>query len=284
VKRVLVAGIIALLAVVPAAHGQDSSGGSKDVARGNHWDALLRDGTPIYDDAEVTARVAEVGQKVVTASGNPNEFAFRFAVLNSVEATAFAAPGGYVYVTTGLLRALRNEDELAGVLGHEIGHINEHHAMRTGMSQRARTFWAVAISVGSSAAGAYLGSLVAEALAPYAMSYSDAMNIGRIAEMTSMLAATGTSQVGQRVVLSFYQGYKPEFEFKADELSLAYSAKAGYKPEAFVDVLDRLSGDGSGVSPIGVSRLSSTKAFLVDRSAKARAILGGAGKGFVDYP
>lgn len=254
--------------------GISLSAAAQDVQRGNHWDALLRDGTPVYDDPEVTARVTEIGQKVVSASGNPLKFEFRFIVLNSTDPTAFAAPGGLVYVTTGLLRNLESEDELAAVIAHEIGHINERHPMKTGMGPGAKKFWGTVIVLGSAVAGNYLGSVVADAMGQYGSSLAASY----AANMVNTLTQIATSEVGQRIVVSFYQGYKDEFEFKADELALTYTKNSGYKPEALLKVFERLSSYDGEINALGVSKLHAPKTALTKRSAlvdqqlKAKAV------------
>src|SRR5690606_25074031 len=96
----------------------------------------------IYEDEELNNYVSELGQKLVEVSHLRREDAdpqfqntqFTFRVLNSPIVNAFALPGGYVYVTRGLLAHLDNEAQLAVVLGHEIGHVAARHA-----SQRAAT-------------------------------------------------------------------------------------------------------------------------------------------------
>ena len=114
----------------------------------------------VYEDSGVCARVAEIGQKIVDASGNQFGFSFHFYVLNSPDVTTFSAPGGPVYVTTGLLRHLQSEDELAVMLGHEIAHINKRHMMKTEGSERSKIFWGRVFVVGSVAAGIFAGAAV----------------------------------------------------------------------------------------------------------------------------
>lgn len=80
-----------------------------------------------YDDPAITAYVNEIGQKLVSVS----EYAdrkFTFTVVDSPIVNAFALPGGYVYVTRGLLALAQDEAELAGVLAHEIGHVTARHS------------------------------------------------------------------------------------------------------------------------------------------------------------
>jgi len=279
-SKKIIAGLtllIALSACGAAASEGSVAPNSGDVRRGNHWDALLRDGTPLYEDADVVARVSQVGQKVAASSGNPHHFEFRFFVLNSVEPTAFAAAGGYIYVTTGLLRALDNEDELAAILAHEIGHVNERHPMKTGMSQQARTFWTTMLALGSMAAAMYVQTTVASALAPY-MTMENAEALQKLSELTYMVSNIGTTAVGQRVIISFYQGYRDEFEFKADELALQYAGKAGYRRDALAQVFERIGSHQGDISPLAVSHLHSPKKVLDSRKALVQRAVAASGR------
>ena len=76
----------------------------------------------MYNNPELQRYIATVGQAVVEVSERP-DIDYYFAVLDSSAPNAFATPGGYVFVSVGLLRLLENEAQLAGVLGHEIAHI-----------------------------------------------------------------------------------------------------------------------------------------------------------------
>src|SRR6201999_4083362 len=84
----------------------------------------------------INAYVSEIGNKVAQ-NAERKDVSYTFTVLNSEEINAFALPGGYVYVTRGLVSLANNEAELAGVLGHEIGHVNARHtAERAGQQQK----------------------------------------------------------------------------------------------------------------------------------------------------
>ncbi len=91
----------------------------------------------IYQDKELQIYVNKVGQKLVSQLSDKIFSNYYFRIVDSSEINAFALPGGYVYVTLGLLAMVNNEAELAGVLGHEIGHIIFHH----GVKQMARIGW-----------------------------------------------------------------------------------------------------------------------------------------------
>ena len=82
-----------------------------------------------YRNASLERYVALVGNAVVGVTERA-DLPFHFAILNSDDPNAFAAPGGYVFISVGLLRKMRSEAELAGVLGHEIAHITNRHALK----------------------------------------------------------------------------------------------------------------------------------------------------------
>lgn len=96
----------------------------------------------VVDDPELTRYVNLVGQAVAQQSPRYGEIPFRFAVLDTDDVNAFAAPGGYVFVTRGALALMESEAELAGVLAHEVGHVDEKHVLdevrRSGVLQQAR--------------------------------------------------------------------------------------------------------------------------------------------------
>jgi predicted Zn-dependent protease len=83
----------------------------------------------VYDQAGLTRYVNLVGRGVAMTSDRPY-IPYHFAILNHHSLNAFATPGGYVFITKGLLKRLRNEAELAAVLGHEIAHVSEKHVLK----------------------------------------------------------------------------------------------------------------------------------------------------------
>ncbi|HLQ23125.1 MAG TPA: M48 family metalloprotease, partial [Gemmatimonadales bacterium] len=87
-----------------------------------------------YDDPATQAYVADVGRKMAVASERP-QLPWEFHVVNDASVNAFALPGGPIFITRGLLGRLENEAQLAGVLGHEIGHVNARHTARQITSQ-----------------------------------------------------------------------------------------------------------------------------------------------------
>lgn len=103
---------------------------TEEVAIGQRINRMLLDQQyQRYNDSRVQSYVNRVGQRLVSASDS-RDIPFRFQVVVSDQINAFAVPGGYVYVTTGLLRAVENEAQLASVLAHEISHINKRHSVK----------------------------------------------------------------------------------------------------------------------------------------------------------
>ncbi len=153
------------------------------------------------DDPALQAYVNEVGQRLAKMSQRPN-LEWHFTVLDSAEVNAFALPGGYVYITRGLMAYLNSEAELAGVIGHEIGHVAARHGVR---QQSA-----------SSVAG--LGVVLGSALVPGPDNQAGA-------SLLQTLAQTWTA------------GYGREHELEADRLGADYLAKTGYDPQAMIDVI-----------------------------------------------
>ena len=90
---------------------------------------------PLYDNLQIQQYVRDLGQELVNNSDS-RDIPFTFQVVASDEVNAFATPGGFVYVTTGLLRTADNRAQLASVMAHEIAHINEKHGIK-GLKQAA---------------------------------------------------------------------------------------------------------------------------------------------------
>lgn len=83
----------------------------------------------LYNNSQIQQYVSDLGQELVSASDS-RDIPFNFQVVSSDEVNAFATPGGFVYVTTGLLKTAENRAQLASVMAHEIAHINEKHGVK----------------------------------------------------------------------------------------------------------------------------------------------------------
>jgi len=118
-------------AVNPATGGQDLvlMSEQSEIALGRKTHKEILQQYSVYDNPELQAYVTGIGEDLAKNS-HRNNLIYRFTVLDSKDVNAFALPGGYIYITRGLLAYLNSEAELAAVLGHEIGHVTARHSVR----------------------------------------------------------------------------------------------------------------------------------------------------------
>ncbi len=165
---------------------------SQEAQMGRESDPAVIEQYGLYGDSTVGHYVDSVGQRLASVSELPR-LGWHFRLLDSPVVNAFAIPGGYIYVTRGILAYLNSEAQLAGVLGHEIGHVTARHsAQQITRSQIA--------GVGLLASAVFVG-----ALRPY------------------------TGLASQGLGLLFLK-YSRDNESQADELGVGYATRAGYDP------------------------------------------------------
>ena len=128
----------------------------QEISVGRELDAQVRQEMGLYEDPELQNYVQELGMRIARSSQRPN-LPWSFAVVDSPAVNAFALPGGFIYITRGILPYLDNEAQLVGVLGHEIGHVTARHAAQ----QYTRGM------------GASLGVLVGSIFVPQIAPFSD---------------------------------------------------------------------------------------------------------------
>jgi predicted Zn-dependent protease len=168
----------------------------------------------VYDEKpELNRLVTQIGQRIASESERPN-LPWTFTVLDTPMVNAMALPGGYIYITRGMLERINSTDELAGVLGHEIAHVTARHAaQRISRAQLAQF-------------GLVLGAAVA---GPQA-----AQQYGQIAELGATL---------------LFQRYSRAQETQADLVGTGYMAQTGFNPlgaERMLITLQRLGGNEGG--------------------------------------
>ncbi len=164
-----------------------------------------------YKDPKLQAYVNEVGQRLAKGSHRP-ELDWHFTVLDSPDVNAFALPGGYVYVTRGIMAYMHSEADLAGVIGHEIGHVTARHGSQRATRQQT----------------AGLGVLAATLL-------------GVVLESQGLRgAANAASQASQGVAAGYVAKYSREQESQADKLGAEYLTRLNYDPHNMVDVIKLL--------------------------------------------
>ncbi|MBX7147288.1 MAG: M48 family metalloprotease [Alphaproteobacteria bacterium] len=207
-----------------------------ELGKKNHPQVLAEFGGA-YNNADLAEYIQSLGDYLASTSERSN-LKFTFTVLNSPIVNAFAVPGGYIYVTRGLLALADNEAEVAGVLAHEIGHI----AARHGAQRYDKTMLA---NIGMILLGIGTGS-------------------GEIAQAGGALASV------------LLQSYSREQEFEADELGVRYIARANFDPQAMVSFLKKLQQETSLEAKIlgqedetDAMNIMATHPRTVDRVAEA---------------
>jgi predicted Zn-dependent protease len=190
---------------------------AEEISMGRQYHPKILQQYGKYDDPALQAYVSQVGKKLASFSHRP-ELVYRFTVLDSTDINAFALPGGYIYITRGLLAYLNTEAELAGILGHEIGHVTARHAVR---QHTAATAGNIGITIG-------------QIFLP---------------ELRNQVASNLYGLLSG-VLLS---GYGREHELEADGLGAEYLARAGYDPYAMIDVLKILKSQAEFSSEIAKS-------------------------------
>ncbi len=165
----------------------------------------IRDAGLLIEDEELNSYITEIGKRLLSYD-NVYPFDFTFSVIRSSGINAFATPGGYVYLYTGLINLAENECHIAGVMAHEIAHVNARHVARMIEKSKRHTIGTLAAMV----AGAFLGG--GEGLA----------------------AATGLA-TATSVTMSLK--YSREHEEEADRLGMAYLTGAGYDGKGMLDFL-----------------------------------------------
>lgn len=119
--------VLAALALAPAACTTMST--QQEVQMGQSYAAQINQQLPIIQDAEINRYVNVLGDSIARLSDDRN-LDWHFYVVNSEEVNAFAVPGGFIYVNRGLIERAAKMDQLAGVLGHEIGHVINRHTVK----------------------------------------------------------------------------------------------------------------------------------------------------------
>jgi predicted Zn-dependent protease len=208
---------------------------AEELAIGQQQDAEIRREMGVYDDPALQRYVNDLGQQLARHSHRPN-LPWSFTVVDSPAINAFALPGGYIYLTRGILAYLDDESELAGVLGHEIGHVTARHAAQAYTRQ----------------AQANVGLTILSIFVPSTRPFAD-------------LGATGLG------VLFLRHGRDAELE--ADRLGVEYGSAAGYDPSGVPRFLTTLARVGA-MSERGVPNWLSTHPDPGSRVMKAEPVAG----------
>jgi predicted Zn-dependent protease len=196
---------ISVVAISISAPAQDVA---KDIALGKQGYEEVVSTMGLYRDAKIEAFLQELGKRLV-AQLNPPLFSYEFYLVDSEEPNAFALPGGKIFVTRGLLALPLTEDELAGVIGHEIIHSQNRHSIK----QQRNGIWGALVALPGLIVGGLFQGPAGEAIA------------------TPFLAG------GMLINAQYSQGHETE----ADRQGVALAAASGYNPASLAEFLARLT-------------------------------------------
>ncbi len=204
-----------------------------------------------WRDEGVNGYAQKILQTVALASERPNTFkGWHVQLLDTAEVNAFAAPGGFVFLTKGMVKKTKTEDELAGVLAHEVAHVAKRHGLKTIQTSRLTSAFTI------------LGSEAAKSYTPQ-----------QVQQLTSAFEGAVEDVVNKLVV----NGYSRDKEYEADRYGAQYAKAAGYDPNALKSFLERLGKDDHGggmlkTHPAADKRVSELGTLSANASSKKPSV------------
>ena len=241
VHRLLGVALAALLAL--AACATNPVTGSREFALmsegqelsvGEDVDAQIREQMGVYDSPALQAYVQDLGHRLAALSHRPN-LPWQFTIVDSPAVNAFAVPGGYIYLTRGILAYLGDEAELAGVLGHEIGHVTARHT----------------VQAYTRATGAQLGMVLGQIFVP--------------AMRPNVYGGPGMADAAGYGLGMLLLKFGRDDEIQADRLGAEYAAAGGWHPEGVAGMLATLGRIAEASDRRGVPNWLSTHPEPVSR-------------------
>ncbi|MDH4222583.1 MAG: M48 family metallopeptidase [candidate division Zixibacteria bacterium] len=210
---------------------------NEEVSIGEQMAAQVEKEEKVLGDTLVQQYVNNIGHKIAGISDR-KELPYNFKVLESDQINAFACPGGYIYVYSGLLKIVEDEAELAGVLSHEISHVVARHGIKR-LQQVLGLQVLLSIALGSSS------------------------------ETNKQVISTGIGLV--------LQGYSRDNEYEADQYGTYYLMEAGYNPAGMRNLLNKFD-QLSSKEPSFFEKLVATHPPMKERVAKVETQISGYGK------
>ena len=220
-------------------------GEDKEIQLGQEQDVQVRREMGVYSDTALQQYINDVGMKLAQASERPS-LPWHFTVVDVPAVNAFALPGGYIYITRGILPYLDDEAQLAGVLGHEIGHVTARHAARQYSKSTA------------SELGLIVGSIFVPQAAPF--------------------ASLGQSGLGLLMLKN-----SRDDELEADSLGAKYAARAGWDPDGVPQMLTTLARIEETSDAKGVPNWMQTHPIAEDRVQRVQAAVRDAEQGATQF-
>ncbi len=171
---------------------------SWEISSGKEYHQEILKQYTIYNDPQLQGYVNSIGQKLAVQSERPN-LPWTFTLLDSPQVNAFALPGGYVYVTRGIMAYMTKEAHLAGVIGHEIGHVTAAHGAQRAQQQQIATVASTVVALGT--------------------------GIGELGQLSNYLGG------------ALLSGYGRKQELQSDQLGAKYIAKNNYDVDDMIGVI-----------------------------------------------
>jgi predicted Zn-dependent protease len=226
IKRALATAIVTVAVLAAAASADDIQlpdlGSPADAILSKSTEAQIgraimrdiRNSGMVVEDPQITEYINEIGHRIAMQT-NDGDHSFSFFVVDDSRVNAFALPGGYIGVHTGLIEASRSEDELAGVLAHEVAHVTQRHIARAVHANSRQSMMSTALLLGALILGAAAGD-------------GDVMAAG---------AAVSQGTAAQQQI-----NFTRSNEYEADRIGIRALSEAGFDPNgmaSFFEVLSR---------------------------------------------
>lgn len=207
----------------------------QEVQMGTEYAAQINRQLPIVDDPEINRYINLIGDSIARVADD-RELQWRFYVVNQDEINAFAVPGGFIYVNRGLIERTQNMSQLAGVLGHEIGHVVKRHSMKQ-------------------------------------MQKAEQANVGATA-ICIFAPSVCNSQVGSAAIqvggAGLFAKFSRDDEAQADKVGVEYTTRAGINPNGIPAMFNILLNERK-TNPSGVDVLFSSHPMEESRVAATQA-------------
>jgi len=226
--------ITAMLAFTTTACATIST--QQEVQMGQQYSAQINQQLPIIEDAEINRYINVLGDSIAKLSDDRN-LDWHFFVVDSKEVNAFALPGGYIYVNRGLIERADQLDELAGVLGHEIGHVTNRHTVK--LMEKEQT----------ANVGVTLGCI-----------------------LTKVCESQATGALVNVAGGALFAKFSRDDETEADESGVRYVTRAGIDPRGIPQMFEKLLRE-RGSQPSAVAAWFSTHPLEEDRIADTQSMI-----------
>lgn len=215
---------------------------SREAQLGRSVMLQLRNAGVIVEDPQLTEYINLLGSRLASQA-NSGQFSFEFFLVDDGQINAFALPGGYIGINTGLLQATENESELASVLAHEVSHVTQRHIARQIYDNQRTSLLSMATMIAAVLLGAASGS-------------GDAVQ--------------GAAMAGQAAAAQRQINFTRAHEHEADRIGIDVLAAAGFDPHAMASFFDKLA-RRYGARADRIPEMLQTHPVTTDRIAEARA-------------